>query len=198
MKALISGQAGIAVLIDGEACSSIEVHSSGSVPRAARDVAWLLGDAADLVELEGISKDDATRELEVAWLKDRSIHLALIALDREAGSENRLSAAECLSDLLKDSRVTDFVRNRLYAAPLPPNTDLPGALRLAGPLGSTRFGGILEEVQADQELIRRNRLAWDALRPDLFGGIAEKERFGLRPSNRECFGYWRRGNMTTL
>ena len=179
MRALISGQAGIAVLIDGEACSSIEVHSSGSVPRAARDVAYLLGDASDLVELEGISEDDAARELEVAWLKDRSIHLALIALDREAASENRRSAVVCLSDLLKDSPISDVVRNRLYAAPLPPSADLPGALHLAGSSGSTRFAGVLEEVQADQDLIRRSRLAWDALRPDLFGGTTQKERFGF-------------------
>ena len=179
MKALISGQAGIAMLIDGEACSSIEVHSSGSVPRAARDVACLLGDAADLVELEGISTADAARELEVAWMKDRSIHLALIALDGEAAGENRRSAVECLSDLLKDSRVTDFVRNRLYAASLPPSADLPGALHLAESSGSTKFAGVLEEVGADQELIRRNRLAWDALRPDLFDGTAGKERFGF-------------------
>src|ERR1019366_5844823 len=157
----------------------IEVHSSGSVPRAARDVACLLGDAADLVELEGISTADAARELEVAWMKDRSIHLALIALDGEAAGENRRSAVECLSDLLKDSRVTDFVRNRLYAASLPPSADLPGALHLAESSGSTRFASILEEVRADQELIRRNRLAWDALRPDLFDGTAGKERFGF-------------------
>jgi len=179
MRALISGQAGIAVLIDGEACSSIEAHSSEPVLRAARDVAHLLSDAGDLFELEGISKDDAVRALEAAWLKDRSLHLALIALDRESASENRQSAVECLSELLKDSPVRDFVRNRLYAAPLPPSADLRGALHLAGSSGSTRFAGVLEEVRADQELIRRNRLAWDALRPDLFGGIAEKERFGF-------------------
>src|ERR1039458_4819736 len=105
MRALISGQAGIAVLIDGEACSSIEVHSSGSIPRGAGDVAYLVGDAADLVEFEGISTDDAARELEAAWSKDRSLHLALIALDREAARENRESAVACLSGMLKDSRV---------------------------------------------------------------------------------------------
>jgi tetratricopeptide (TPR) repeat protein len=179
MRALISGQAGIAVLIDGEACSSIEVHSSGWVPRAASDVAYLLGDAGDLVELDGTTKDEVTRELETAWLKDRSLHLALIALDREAASENRRSAVECLSDLLMDSPVTDFVRNRLYAAPLPASADLSGALEVAVSSGSTRFAVVLEGVRTDQELIRRNRLAWDALRPDLFGGAAEKERFGF-------------------
>jgi tetratricopeptide (TPR) repeat protein len=179
MKALISGQAGIAVLMDGEACSSIEVHSLACVPRAAHDVPYLVGDASDLIELDGISRDEAARELEAAWSKDRSIHLALIALDREAASENRRSAVECLPDLLKDLPVADFVRNRLYAAPLPPSADSSGALELAVSSGSSIFAGILEEVRADQEPIRRNRLAWDALRPDLFGGIAEKEQFGF-------------------
>jgi len=179
MKALISGQAGIAVLIDGGEYSSIEVHSLESVPRAAHDVVYLVGDAGDLVELDGISSDEATRELETAWLKDRSLHLALIALDRESANENRRSAVTCLSDLLKDTSATDFVKNRLYAAPLPASADLPGALETAGASGSKRFARVLEEVRADQDLIRRNRLAWDALRPDLFGGIAEKERFGF-------------------
>jgi tetratricopeptide (TPR) repeat protein len=179
MKALISGQAGIAVLIDGNEYTSIEVHSTESVRRAEHDVPYLVGDASDLIELDETSRDDAARELEVAWLKDRSIHLALIALDREAASSSRQSAVECLSDLLKELPVADFVRNRLYAAPLPPSADLSRTLDLAESCGSTKFASILKEVRTAQEPIRRNRLAWDALRPDLFGGIAEKERFGF-------------------
>jgi hypothetical protein len=105
---------------------------------------------------------------------------------------------ECLSDLLKDSSATDFVRNRLYAAALPQCADLPGALHLAGSSGSTRFAGILEEVQADQELIRLNRLVWDALRTDLFGGNVEKERFGFAAVESGIFATWPEGSMKTL
>lgn len=196
MRALISGQAGIAVLIDGEEYSSMEVHSLESVPRAAHDVAYLVGDASDLVELEDVSKDDTARELEVAWRKDRSLHLALIAIDGEAARENRLSSAKCLIDLLRDSPITDFVRNRLYAAPLPPTGDLPSALELAGSSGSAEFASVLRQVSADQELIRRNRVAWDALRSDLFGGAAEKERFGFAAVESGMFRLLAQGNSS--
>lgn len=179
MKALISGQAGIAVLIEGKEYTSIEVDSMEAVRRAEHDVPFLVGDASDLIELDGTSKDEAARKLKSAWLKDRSIHLSLIALDCEAASRNRQSAVECLSDLLSELSVADFVRNRLYAAPLPPSADLSRTLDLAESCGSTKFASILKEVRTAQEPIRRNRLAWDALRPDLFGGVAEKERFGF-------------------
>jgi tetratricopeptide (TPR) repeat protein len=196
VRALISGQAGIAVLIDGEEYSSMEVHSLESVPRAARDVAYLVGDASDLVELDGVSRDDTARELDLAWRKDRSLHLALIAIDGEAARENRLSSAKCLKDLLRDSPITDFVRNRFYAAPLPATADLPGALELAGSSGSAEFANVLRQVSADQELIRRNRVAWDALRSDLFGGAAEKERFGFAAVESGMFRLLARGNSS--
>jgi hypothetical protein len=196
VRALISGQAGIAVLIDGEEYSSIEVHSVESVPRTAHDIAYLVGDASDLVELEGVSKDDAVRELEVAWRKDRSLHLALIALDGEAGRENRLSSVKCLTDLLRNSSIADFVSNRLYAAPVPTTADLPGALELAESSGSTEFASVLRQLSADQELIRRNRIAWDALSSDQFGGAAEKERFGFAAVESGMFRLLAHGNSS--
>ncbi len=194
MRAFISGQAGIAILIDGEEYSSIDVHSCQTVPRAAHDVGLMVADATDLVELEGISKNDAARELDVAWRKDRSLHLTLIALDRDAARENRTSSVSALIELLSDSSITDFVRNRLYAGPLPPSADLPGALELAESLGSSEFASILREVDVDQEFIRRNRIAWDALRPDLFGGAEEKERFGFTAVESGVFRLLAHGN----
>jgi tetratricopeptide (TPR) repeat protein len=174
----------------------MEVHSLESVPLTAHDVAYLVGDASDLVELEGISRVDTARELEVAWRKDRSLHLALIAIDGEAARENRLSSAKCLIDLLRDSPTTNFVRNRLYAAPLPATADLRSALELAGSSGSAEFANILRQLSVDQELIRRNRVAWDALRSDLFGGAAEKERFGFAAVESGMFRLLAHGNSS--
>ena len=196
MRAFISGQAGIAVLIDGEEYSSIEVHSAESVPRTANDLAYLVGDAVDLVEIEGVSKDDAARKLDVAWRKDRGLQLALIAIDGEAARENRLRSARCLIDLLIDPQIIDFVRNRLYAAPLPSTADFRGALTLAGSAGSAKFASILRQLNADQELIRRNRLAWDAIRADMFGGPVEKERFGFIAVESGMFRCLAQGNSS--
>src|SRR5439155_787156 len=53
--------------------------------------------------------------------------------------------------------------------------------------GSAEFERVLRAVLADQELIRRTRTAWDALRADLFGGPAEKERFGFAAVNSGTF-----------
>jgi hypothetical protein len=123
-------------------------------------------------------------------------HLALITIDGDAARENRLSSAKCLIDLLRTSLVIDFVRNRLYAAPLPATADLRGAMEMAGSSGSAEFANLLRQVSADQELIRRNRLAWDALRSDLFGGPVEKERFGFAAVESGMFRLLARGNSS--
>ena len=179
MRALISGQAGIAVLIDGDQYTSIEVPFYEPVQRTGQDVGYLVGDATDLLELENTSSENVAQELGIAWRKDRSLQLALIALDGQADPENRASAARCLASLLSDAATIDFLENRLFVAPLPEAANLETALKLAALSESREFARILLTVSDAQDSIRKIRLAWDAMRPDVFGGPVQKERFGF-------------------
>jgi hypothetical protein len=65
----------------------MEVRSLDPVPGTDQDVAHLLREANDLVELEGVSKEEAAHELDIAWRRDRSMRLALIAPDGQANRE---------------------------------------------------------------------------------------------------------------
>ena len=84
MRAILSGQAGLAVLGDDDAVWVISVEApEDRTPCNWRDAPYLLVDADDVVELPDVSQEKALDELEQAWRRDRSLQLMLILLDRE-------------------------------------------------------------------------------------------------------------------
>ena len=178
MKALISGQAGIAVLFDRDRISSLHYDSAESFPRTESDISYLLADATDVLEVSDVTRETVTESLELACRKDESLHLLLILLDADADNEARQWAAECLDELLRDVRLFEFVTNRLYAAPLPSIADLVGSLIFADRVGASWLANFLDELGSCQPDIRRWRSAWDALAPELFEGPGSKEVFG--------------------
>ena len=178
MKALISGQAGIAVLFDRDRISSLHYDSAESIPRTESDISYLLADATDVLEVSDVAHETVTKSLELACRKDESLHLLLILLDADADKEARQWAAECLDELLRDLRLFDFISNRLYAAPLPSIADLVGSLIYADRVGASWLANFLDELGSCQPDIRRWRAAWDALAPELFKGPDSKEKFG--------------------
>lgn len=129
MKALISGQAGVAVLIEEDHLSSLHVDETEATPLNEEDLPYLLADTTDLSQLEDTTIDAVSVALELAYQKDQSLHLILILLDREADPEVRRLAAECLEESFTNPEVFNFIRNRLCEPqPSPPqNMDLPGA-----------------------------------------------------------------------
>jgi hypothetical protein len=179
MRTLVSGQAGVAVRIDGSHCAAVRLGSPREIPCSPRDLAYLFGDAADI--------EETTLRLEVAvdrqWRQDRGLHLILILLDSAAEPEARREAAECLEELLAAGNVHRFVHTRMYVAPLPPNADPSGARALAGS-SATR---ILEDVIARQAGIARARAAWDSLPDSFLGGPDGKRRFAQALVNYGAF-----------
>ena len=177
MKALVSGQASLAILKDGERVFSLHLDSADPVPRSESDIPYLLADASDVEQLDDVSHDEAVSALELAWSKDRALHLTLILLDGDADGETRRLAAECLEDLLSSESVLEFVSNRFYAALLPQVADLLGALLNAEAAAASRVRDLLEELGSSQEEIRRHREAWDSLPKELFGGSDARQEF---------------------
>ncbi|MBI3671134.1 MAG: hypothetical protein HY237_15305, partial [Acidobacteria bacterium] len=187
MKALISGQAGVAVLFDGECVSSLRVGSPVEVPLSESEILCVLGDASDLAQLDEINRDAAATELELAWRKDRSLHLALILLDGEADREARQLSTECLQEFIGDPNVLEFILDRLYSAPLPLRADLLGALLLAERVRAAAVVSFLEDLGEHQAEIERCREAWDLLSADRFGGPETKAQFGYALATAGAF-----------
>ncbi len=178
MKAIISGQAGAAVLIDEANISAVRYDSPERTPCTRGEIPYLLADATDVLEIDVATPDEAMAALNLAWHQDRCLHLILILLDGEADDEARRLAAESLEDLLAEPKVVEFVFDRLHATPLPTQSNLVGALLLAESARAQRLLGFLEKLGTDQPEITHLRQRWDLLPPELFGNPAAKQQFG--------------------
>jgi tetratricopeptide (TPR) repeat protein len=177
MDALISGQAGVAILSKGNITSVIKMDDPETLlpyPQAA--IPYLLDGATDVVELKSISKDGAIARLKKDWQNDRALQLMLILLDDTEDTETHELAVECLQDLLSDPATYEFVANRLYSAPLPLRADLTNACFLAG--SASVVIQLLQKIETDQIKIRLFRESWDSLPIELFGDkYSVKQKF---------------------
>ena len=88
MNAVISGQAGVAVLVDGLKLASIHAGSDGeAIGRRPEEIRFLLNDARDLEFVKSIGQAEAARRLEIATSKYDALHIALILLDGELADD---------------------------------------------------------------------------------------------------------------
>lgn len=169
MNAVISGQSGVAVLVDGVWLASMQAGGDEApVERSRGEVRFLLGDARDLEFLEDISPEEVRTRLEVATSKYDALHLALILLDRELEHDTRRTAAEELEELLTDDAIAAWVEGVLQARPLPRSGDPVGAhSACTGRTPRTRaFLGKLESLQG---VIAEVAGAWERVPSYRFG-----------------------------
>jgi len=178
MKALLSGQAAIAILIDNEHFYSLELGELGNVTeRQEWEVPLLFEDATDIQQIDDATEATIRENLQLAWEKDRALQLILIFLDSQETMEIRFSAAECVNDFLNSAAVNEYIANRLYSAPLPRNADISLAIRLSTEAGLERVATFLKNLESDQEEIASRYQAWLDLPMDLFGNPSEKSAF---------------------
>ena len=178
MDALISGQAGVAMLCDGQSAWSVTVDSPEVLtPCAESEVLHLFAGAKDVVSCTGVSREEAVGRMREAWRRDRALRMTLILLDSEEDEETRVMAAECAERHFADGPIEEFVADRLYAAPLPIVADLPGAKLFAGRAKAQAVGRFLEQLDADQPQIAAVRRSWDGLGAELFVAPADKRAF---------------------
>lgn len=128
MQAVISGRAGVALLVDGQQLSSLHAGTREIVRRRERDIPYLLGEATDLQFLDNVEAPEVSCRLEIATTQADALHLALILLDPELPQEVRCDAAGELDDLLGIAGVREAVDGVLFSRPLPDEADLRRAL----------------------------------------------------------------------
>jgi tetratricopeptide (TPR) repeat protein len=171
MDAVISGRAGLALLIDGESLMSIDVDDlETAVPRNQNDLRLLLADATDVVRLEETNRSQIAQRLDLEHNHACALDMTLIALDSKASMELRAEAIGALDELLADARVIERLEFTMYAMPLPESADLIGALFCTQATTASRL--FFERLDQCQTAIRAVREAWDVLPDRLFGDQA--------------------------
>jgi hypothetical protein len=177
-RAIISGQAGVVVFVDGsKSCNYRRVGEAEYHPCRAEDVPYLVGDASDAIVISGKSAAQADRILENEWKNDRALHLVLILIDGGAHLRAKRIAADSLEDILTTPTVYQFVRHRLYARTVPATADLDEAVRMSSEYGGKILWGMLVELRKHQAAIERVRERWERLDIILFGTMHEKRHF---------------------
>jgi hypothetical protein len=113
LKALISGQAGVAVILEGAHAISIRVGQSEFIALEPNGWSHLFADSNDVLELHDVSREEVMRELSLASTKDQALHLLLILLDVESLPDSVRASAECLEKMVSDESVSRFLEYRL-------------------------------------------------------------------------------------
>lgn len=177
-KAILSGQAGIVVLMDGsETCRYRRVGEDGFHACRPQDVTYLFGDASDAIVVIGKSPAQICRLLDNEWANDRALHLMLILVDGDAHLRAKRIAAESLEDILGNPTTYQFVTHRFYAHGLPAGADLDDAVQMSSELGRKIVWSMLIEFRNRQAAIKQVRERWELLDTGLFGSVAKKQQF---------------------
>src|SRR5260370_5151515 len=152
MDALVSGQAGLAILVQGTEASLVSMDALDAESICTpNSIPYLLDGASDVVELKAVSKETALLRLQLAWKFDRALHLVLILLDREEERETRMMAAECIPGLIADPQVRERLENLLYSCRIPNVGALEEARHFFSP--HNVFPEFLGELDDNQETI---------------------------------------------
>jgi len=168
MNAVVSGHSGVAMLIEGDACSSIHFGQEEVQPRRPSDFRLLFNGARDLQFLEDVELEEVRKRLDQESTRIDVLHLALILLDRELSDDTRRTAAEELEELLADDANLQWLESVLYARPLPRSGDLVGA-RSACTGHTRRTRAMLGRLQLLQAVIAEVHSAWERIPTHLFG-----------------------------
>lgn len=186
MKALISGQAGLALFIQGNEIVVVTVDDLEKEKKYSLNASYgLLADATDVVSYDSISKLNAIKILDLHWHFDRSLHLILILLDSSELKDLRLEAAECLEDFFQKKDVLNFVANRLYSAVLPSSANIKEAIDIS------QFKKVLIafliSLKDNQNIIEKYVASWNALSIELFESLDGKNEFRRELINKGIF-----------
>ena len=177
MTAIVSGQAGIVVLLRRTKTSCRRISAPEYVPCHRRDIPYLFSEASDVISIVARSPTQAFRILENEWANDRTLHLILILLDRESHLRAKRIASETLEEFLAVPTAQQFVFHRLYSRPLPRCADVVEALALAQDSRAKLLYSLIGTLLEDQLTIREIRERWDQIDPMLFGGFDVKRSF---------------------
>ena len=166
--ALISGEGRVAILREGDQMWCMRPESPLPQLISPGLLPYLVDNTSCASYHREATLDSIEQLLATACREQRSFHLALISMDPVSSEVTRDLAEDALEEFLEDQHISEFIENRLFSNPLPETA------RWRDDVSSDAFGvrprtsSMKRSVVDAQEAIRRVRMAWDALPPDLF------------------------------
>lgn len=171
MDAIVSGSAGVALLLSDNDIRAVVYRDGKRVERPAREsqIPYLLGDARDLTFLENTQADAAIAELEIARSGVAALHLMLMLCDPQTCAAAVAAAAHELETLAVRDDVAERAERILFASPMPREFSIPLATERCHAARSFMAARRFECLAKYQPSIASVRRAWDALSSELFG-----------------------------
>ena len=159
MKALISGSAGRAFILDRGSWSVATWPEDGEQQAVApRHVRMMVDRSSLLEEIEVDAYEDVRIKLRDAWHRDRAVQLMMIFLDHAYPDNLRQEAASAAEETICNEAIFESTANVLYSSPLPTDTDFASWLFVLGDLDSFKnVGRIIEKLHEDQPVIHSVR-----------------------------------------
>jgi chromosomal replication initiator protein len=178
MKAYLSGQAGVALLNEGEKWFVLKSSASGlSKTRVSSAIRFLDG-STDVEELVGVLPDSIAPRLKVAQSKDVALQYVLTLLEANELGSLEQQMLRRLNELLQIPEVFTYALNRLYAAPQPSrNIHMINILLAREPRHP--LADLLKTVLSDQLPIARAHLAWELVSTGRFPEVHDRDVFFL-------------------
>jgi tetratricopeptide (TPR) repeat protein len=175
MEAVISGQAGLALLLDGNVMSSIHVDAPDQlVPRQAREFHYLFASASDLVFVENITPEDVRDRLVNAACGHDILQLFLILIAPDRPADIRVEAADELGQLSAQyPGATEYTERLLLSTPLPADADPAGARSICAE-GAVR--DFIDRIQGLQRSVRKTAEAWRSISEATFAKTGDGKR----------------------
>ncbi|MEP7121560.1 MAG: tetratricopeptide repeat protein, partial [Byssovorax sp.] len=176
MNAVISGCAGVAILVEGQDLFSIDVLHPAPVPRRAAEVSHLLGERRDLLFLENVAFEEIQRRLVEASDGEDALRMVLRLLDRELADDIRTDAADDLEALLSTPAVEEHVERVLFACPFPSGADPRGAVAAARRASAVKASAFVQRLIDVQPVIEEVRNAWSEIPTEVLATGADRAR----------------------
>lgn len=166
MKALISGQAGAAV-IRGQRATLRTLDGASIKAWHSADVLRVFDGCADINEVSVSAVEEVDALLRATWAADRALKLFLLLLDPTEPHEELAEYAACLEQLLTEHHVTERLEEPLLASTLPISIEIVRVQRAC--TSSPTVLGLFRRILKLQPIIRQVRNSFDVLPPAQFG-----------------------------
>lgn len=173
MNAVISGQLGIAFLLNGNDIRSVSIDDVSNIQESSwSDFAWVINDAPDMLRLSNVNDEVVIEQLTEAWEFDRCLQLIFVLFDQGEKRSIKDAAAEIADQFLGHSKTYERVISRFFSSQIPePKLFAPGWLYAEEHLN---IGNLLTQVEKAGQAIQELTNAWDEIPVSLFGSARGK------------------------
>jgi len=187
MKAILSGRAAAALIVDGDTWLRIDADRSEDLwASGPHEWSYVFGVCQDLQFLDVQSHEDVRAALTAAVDQEHALSLALICLDSETHDETRELAADDLDQIVtRTPMAIEFLRKVFSSKPLPSIA----FIRQARAVSSGAAREFFVRLEHDQPAIARVNDAWNALPREIFSELDADEIFAFAVHSGLCLKF---------